>query len=102
MKEAKSLLRKAKETKGDLYLAVLAKRNTPTESMGTSPAQRLLSRRCKTQLATTKELLTPQSVGTEAVKKKILARQERQAKYYNKRAQDLSRLEERAVVRMKP
>ena len=42
VKEAKHLLRKAKETKGDLYLAILAQRNTPTESMGTSPAQRLL------------------------------------------------------------
>ena len=42
VKEAKRLLRKAKETKGDLNLAELAQRNTPTESMGTSPAQRLL------------------------------------------------------------
>ena len=33
VKEAKRLLRKAKDTKGDLYLAVLAQRNTPTESM---------------------------------------------------------------------
>ena len=43
VKEAKYLLRKAKAT-GDLFLAVLAQRNTPTESMGTSPAQRLLGR----------------------------------------------------------
>jgi len=67
VKDAKRLLRKAKEA--------LALRNTPTESMGTSPAQRLLGRRCKTQLPATKELLMPQSVHTEAVKKKVQARQ---------------------------
>lgn len=33
--------------------------------MRTSLAQRLLGRRCKTQLPTTRELLKPQSVGTE-------------------------------------
>jgi len=89
VKEAKHLLRKAKETNGDLYLTVLAQRNTPTESKGTSPAQRLLGQQCtgKTQLLTTKELLRPQSMRYEAVKKKIPARQRRRAKYYNKRAQ---------------
>ena len=75
VKEAKRLLRKAKDTKGDLYLAVLAHRNTPTESMGTSPAQRLLGQRCKTQLPTTKELLMPQCVRAETVKRKMQAKQ---------------------------
>lgn len=75
---------------------------TPTESMGASPDQQLLGRRCKTQLPITKEPLKPQSVGTEAVKTKIQAQQERQAKYYNKRARDLSPLEEGSVVRMRP
>ena len=84
VKDAKRLLRKAKETKGDQYLAVLAQRNTPTELMGTSPAQRLLGRHCKTHLPTTKELLKPQSVRTKAIKKKTQARQAQQAKCYNK------------------
>ena len=102
VKEAKRPLRKAKDTRGDLYLAVLAQRNTPTESMGTSPAQRLRGRVCKTQLPTTKELLKPQSVQTETVKKKTQARQARQVMYYNKGARDLSLLEEGDVVRMRP
>ena len=42
VKEVKQLLRKAKEANGDIYLAVLALHNTPTESMESSPAQRLL------------------------------------------------------------
>ena len=39
VKDAKCLLEKAKESKGDLYFEVLAQQNTPTEAMGTSPAQ---------------------------------------------------------------
>lgn len=39
VKDAKCLLQKAKESKGDLYFEVLAQQNTPTEAMGTSPAQ---------------------------------------------------------------
>ena len=101
VKDAKRLLRKTKKTKGDIYLAVLALRNSPTESMGTSPAQRLLGRRCKTQLPTTKALLRPQSVCAEAVKKETRERQARQAKYYNKGTRDLSPLEEGDVVRMR-
>ena len=45
-----------------MYLAELAQQNTPTESIGTSPTQRLLGRRCKTQLPTTKEPLKPHAV----------------------------------------
>lgn len=90
------------DTKGDLYLAVLAHRNTPTESMGTSPAQRLLGRRCKTQLPTTKELLKPQCVPAETVKRKTQAKQAQQTLYYNRGTRDLSPLEEGAQVRMRP
>ena len=102
VKQAKRLLRKAKETKGDLHLALLAMRNTPTESMGTSPAQRLLGRRCRTLLPTTKGLLKPQTVPTEEVKKKSQACQARQANYYNQEPKDLPSLEEGDVVRMRP
>ena len=102
VKQAKRLLRRSKETKGDLHLALLAMRNTPTESMGTSPPQRLLGRRCRTLLPTTKGLLKPQTVPTEEVKKKTQASQARQANYYNQGAKDLSSLEEGDVVRMRP
>lgn len=70
--------------------------------MGNSPAQRLLGRRCRTLLPTTKGLLKPQTVPTEEVKKKTQASQARQANYYNQGAKDLSSLEEGDVVRMRP
>ena len=102
MKDAKRLLRKEKETDGDLYLAVLALRNTPTEAMDTSPAQRLLGRRCETQLPTTTELLKPQSIQAETVKRQTRNKQLRQAKYYNRGTRDLPPLEEGDIVRMRP
>ena len=57
--------------------------------MGNSPAQRLLGRRCRTLLPTTKGLLKPQTVPTEEVKRKTQASQARQANYYNQGAKDL-------------
>ena len=44
----------------DPYLALLDLRNTPTQSMGTSPAQRLLNRRTKTLLPTKDSILVPE------------------------------------------
>lgn len=60
VKAAKNILRKAEESGNDPYLAILAVRNTPTEEMDTSPAQRLLGRRTKT--------LTNDQRTTEAIK----------------------------------
>ena len=66
---AKSTLRKAKKSKSDLYLLIRAAQNKPTEYMDSSPAQRLLRRRTKTQLPITAELLNPQHVNTEDINK---------------------------------
>ena len=69
VKTAKSILRKAKKSKSDTYLKILAARNTPTEYMDSSPVQRLLGRCTKTQLPITAELLKPQHVNTEDINK---------------------------------
>lgn len=102
VKTAKNILRKAKESKCDPHLAILAIRNTPTEGMDSSPAQRLLGRHTKRPLPTTAELLKPQGVNTDDVKMQIKARQQRQAHYYNKKARDLCPLKEGDVVHMRP
>ena len=101
VKEAKRPLWKAKDTKSDLYLAVLAHRNTPTESMGTSPAQGSLGRWCKTQLLATKELLKSQSVPTETVKK-TLEKESAASPVLQQRDTWPFTKEESAVVRMRP
>ena len=59
VKTAKRILRKAKENDGDTFLAVLAHRNTISQGVGQSPAQRMLDRRTRTLLPTTKALLVP-------------------------------------------
>jgi hypothetical protein len=47
---AKSLMRKAKHSQSDSYLAILDFRNTPTQGFESSPAQCLMNRRTKTLL----------------------------------------------------
>jgi hypothetical protein len=59
VKTAKSLFRKAELDGADPYLVMLDHRNTPNEGL-LSPAQKFLSRRTKTLLPTTENLLRPQ------------------------------------------
>uniref|UniRef100_A0A1A7XSP3 Gypsy retrotransposon integrase-like protein 1 n=1 Tax=Iconisemion striatum TaxID=60296 RepID=A0A1A7XSP3_9TELE len=57
VKTAKRLMRKAKLARQDPYLALLDHRNTPTQGLGASPAQRLLSRRTRSLLPMDERLL---------------------------------------------
>ena len=91
-------MKKAKKNSSDAYLALLDYRNTPTQGLDTNPAQRLMSRRTKTLLPTTKNLLVPEV--TMGQHQKILANKQRQAKYYNKAAHDLPALISGDVVRV--
>ena len=89
VKTSKTTLRKAKKSKSDPYLAILAARNTPPENMDSSSVQRLLGRCTKTQLPITPELLKPQHVNTEDINKQIKTCQQKQANYHNRKARDL-------------
>ena len=100
IKTAKSLMKKARESGQDFYLSLLAWRNTPTEGMGSSPAQRLFIRRTKTSLPTASRLLEPEPV--KQVREKLYERKEIQAKYFNKGSKELPSLQEGETVRMKP
>ena len=102
VKTVKRILKKSIRAGTDPYLAVLDYRNTPTQGMTTSPAQRLMSRRTKTLLPTTQSLLLPRTINLESEKKELRQRQQVQAKYYNRSARDLPSLSEGDVVRMKP
>lgn len=108
VKQAKSLLRKVRKTKRDLHwvLVLLALRNTPTDSMGTSLAWSATAWKIlpNTDLSTTKVLLKPQINQAEVVKKETWACQIRQAKYYDQGAKNLPPLEEGdvVVIRMRP
>jgi hypothetical protein len=99
VKTAKALLRKAKEAQSDPFLALLAWRNTPSENLGTSPAQRLLSRRTKTPLPMVSSLLKPKVV--KDVPYKLTRAKAKQQEYYNSSAKELAPLCAGDVVRVK-
>ena len=59
VKMAKKLLRKAQESKTDIWRVLLDQTNTPTHKMNTSPVQRFFNRRTRTFLSTKETLLHP-------------------------------------------
>ncbi|KAJ8387828.1 hypothetical protein AAFF_G00149770 [Aldrovandia affinis] len=100
VKIAKNLLRKAAHDGDDPLKAILHWRNTPTENMGSSPAQRLMSRRLKTSIPATNKLLEP--VVVVGVTEKPRHRKQLAKSFYDRSARDLPELEVGETVRMKP
>ena len=100
VKTSKNLMKKAATTNSDFQLALLDWRNTPTEGMKSSPAQRMFGRRTRTLLPTSKDLLEPQLV--RDVRERKLQRKEVQTRYFNRNVKELPSLTEGDVVRMKP
>ncbi|XP_015749726.1 PREDICTED: uncharacterized protein LOC107329559 [Acropora digitifera] len=86
VKTAKSLLEKAAKAEQDPYLALLDWRNTPTETLNSSPVQRLFGRRTKTLLPTSNRLLKPKL--PEEVDQKLKLQKAKQSLHYNKGAQE--------------
>ncbi|CAB3985408.1 Transposon Ty3-G Gag-Pol poly, partial [Paramuricea clavata] len=99
VKTCKMLMTKAKAAGQDPLLAFLDWRNTPTEGLGSSPAQRLMGRRTRTLLPTHKNLLKqPINEGT---RDKLAARKSRQIRHYNKTHHPLKPLKKGQAIRMK-
>ena len=90
---------KSASTSSDFHLALLDWRNTPTEGMKSSPAQRMFGRPTRTLLPTSKKLLKPQLVTD--VRERKLQRKEVQTRYYNQNVKELPRIIKGDVVRMK-
>ena len=100
VKTAKTLLEKARKSEQDPYLALLDWRNTPTETVKTSPVQRLFGRRTKTQLSTSNRLLKPKI--PEDVDQKIKLQKAKQSLYFNEGAKELQELRPGDIVRIQP
>ena len=100
VKTLKLLFAKAKQSGESEYMALLDWRNTPSEGMSTSPAQRLMGRRCKTLLPTAGTLLKPR-YDTDADTQALAGRKRRQSFYYNQHARPLTPIDEGATVRMR-
>lgn len=100
VKTVKRLFTKCKESGQSEFLALLDWRNTPTEGIGTSPAQRLMGRRCKTLLPVAGTLLQPR-YSTEEETRALIGNKQRQQHYYNKHAKPLRPIGQGETVRMK-
>ncbi|XP_055492867.1 uncharacterized protein K02A2.6-like [Leucoraja erinacea] len=99
VKTAKRLMLKAAAARQDPYLAMLDHRNTPSQGLNTSPAQRLLSRRTRTLLPTKDTLLKPEVTHDE---QGLKYNRQRQEKYYNRTAKDMDTLKREDSVRVQP
>ena len=82
MTAVERLFTKCKEDGVPEFLPLLDGRNTPSEGMGTSPAQRLMGRRCKTLLPVAALLLVPRH-STVKDNRALLAAKAKQEHYYN-------------------
>lgn len=97
VKTAKRLLHKAKASGQDPYLALLDHRNTPSQGLESSPAQRLLNHRTRSLLPAKNNLLQPKVVQAEQA---LFNNQQRQCAYYNRSARDLDALRPGDTVRV--
>ncbi|CAH3154579.1 unnamed protein product [Pocillopora meandrina] len=77
-----NILQKCDENKEDPYLALLSYRATPLDHQLKSPAELLTNRKFKTRLPACHRVLLNHS-HHEVMKSKLIARQEKQAHYYN-------------------
>ena len=96
----KRLFKKCKASGQSEYLALLDWRNTPTEGVGTSPAQRLFGRRCKTLLPVSGSLLQPRH-STEEETRAIMGMKRRQLHFYNNHTKPLQPITTGQSVRMR-
>jgi hypothetical protein len=100
VKQSIKILQMTRESGTDYYLALLNIRNTPQERHNSSPAQRMMNRRTRTTLPTSKNLLKPRvagNIGTNIAKK-----QAKQQRYYNRGAKTLEQLHEGDRVKVQP
>ena len=102
VKIVKSIIKKSQRDKRDLWLSILDWRNTPTECMNTSPVQRLFSRRTKTVLPTTSDLLTPKIEKGENVTKLLNNKRKKAKYYYDRSSRSLRDLRVNEIVRVQP
>lgn len=102
VKIAKNIIKKVREEKGDLQLALLEWRNIPMQHLDASPAQLLFSRRTKTLIPTTEPALKPKL--EEKVNERLDNKKKIYKKHYDKNSKDLKPLKagEDVWIQLKP
>jgi transposase InsO family protein len=100
VKSAKRIMRKAKKSNSDPFIALLNFRNTPQQVTDYSLVQQLINRRTRTLLPMKSSLL--ESNIPENVQENMQRSKEKQAKYYNRNARFLQELNRGDTVRIAP
>lgn len=100
VKIAKGLFKKALKSGHDPWLALLDHRNTPVEGLESSPTQRLMSRRTRTQVPTATSLLYPRVIS--GVEEKIKRKRQTAKAYYDRTAKTLPDLQVGQEVKVAP
>ena len=100
VKIIKSILRKTENSALNPYEALLDQHNTLTVDMTTSPAQRFLHRRLKSEIPMKATLLTPEIA--ETVLEEKAKKTTKSQMYYNRTAKDLTVLKPGDTVAIKP
>ena len=100
VKTVKRSFTKCQESGYSEYLALLDWRNTPSQVIGRSPAQRLMGRQCKTILPIAGTLLMPRH-NTQEETRALVEAKERQRFYYNRNAKPLTIITPGETIRMR-
>ena len=100
VKTVKRLLTKCQETRQSEFQALLDWNNTPTEGVGSSPAQRFLGRRCRTLLPMTESMLKP-AYDTTTDAQALKGKRDKQSYYYDRQARDLPPIAVGETVRLR-
>ena len=89
----KRIFKKARDSKKDPYLTILAYHTTPLKSCELSPSELCMSRRLSSNLPCTNDRLKPQPLKLNDVRKKLSANRERHKKFHVRSAKHLSSLQ---------
>jgi len=96
---AKSIMTKCTADGSYVWRAILDWRNTPTDGVGSSPSQRLMSRRTRMCLPTAFKMLRPRVI--TGVQDKLLKKRDTTKKYYDRGTKKLFKLSLGQPVRIK-
>ena len=95
----KNMLKKCRDSKQDVYLALLEYRNTPIDRLG-SPSQLLMSRELRSILPVRTKQLHPRVIKQKTIKSQLTRKQDRQKKFYDASSKSLQPLRINQKVRM--
>ena len=98
VKVAKSLIKKVLKDNKDPWLAILDQRNMPTESLGSSPAQRLMSRHTRTLLPTVTNLHVLYPKVPEKVTEKLKLKRQKAKWHHDRSSRNLPGIEIRQDI----